>query len=141
MDTLYFPKFFGIDALDDDEIHDKELNDFDLILPDGRVLRGRVKQAGGKSLQTNPQSALGEWILKDVLGIKNREEKVTLELLNELGIDSLKITKIDNKHFKITVAETNAYEKFKIQNMYKILENDSIKKKPYFTAEDVNVLD
>ncbi len=136
-----FPKFFGIDALDDDEIHDKELNDFDLILPDGRVLRGRVKQAGGKSLQTNPQSALGEWILKDVLGIKNREEKVTLELLNELGIDSLKITKIDNKHFKITVAETNAYEKFKIQNMYKILENDSIKKKPYFTAEDVNVLD
>ncbi|MDV4152124.1 NgoFVII family restriction endonuclease [Clostridium sp. AL.422] len=136
-----FPKFFGIDALNDDEIHDKELNDFDLLLPDGRVLRGRVKQAGGKSLQTNPQSSLGEWILKDVLGIEKREEKVTLKLLNELGIDSLKITKIDDKHFKITVAETNAYEKFKLQNMGKILQDDSIKKKPYFRTEDMNELD
>ncbi|MEG2254462.1 MAG: peptide ABC transporter substrate-binding protein, partial [Vagococcus sp.] len=35
-----------------------EKNDFDLILPDGRVLRGRIKQQGGKSLQTNPQGAL-----------------------------------------------------------------------------------
>lgn len=136
-----FPKFFGIDALDDDEIHDKELNDFDLLLPDGRVLRGRVKQAGGKSLQTNPQSALGEWILKDVLGIEKREEKVTIELLNELGIDSLKITKVDDKNFRITVAETNAYEIFKLQNMERIMADNSIKKKPYFRLEGVNEFD
>ena len=57
-----FPKFFGINAMDENEIRDEEKNDFDLILPDGRVLRGRIKQQGGKSLQTNPQGALGEWI-------------------------------------------------------------------------------
>lgn len=136
-----FPKFFGIDALNDDEIKNKDLNDFDLCLPDGRVLRGRIKQESGKSLQTNPQSALGEWILKDVLGLRNREDKVTIELLNELGIDSLKITKINDKKFKITVAETNAYEKFKIQNMNKILKDDSIKKKPYFRPDEVIELD
>lgn len=136
-----FPKFFGIDALNDNEIQDKDLNDFDLCLPDGRVLRGRIKQASGKSLQTSPQSALGEWIIKDVLGLENREDKVTIELLNELGIDSLKITKINDKKFKITVAETNAYEKFKIQNMNKILAEDFIKKKPYFRPDEVIEID
>ncbi|MCS5420296.1 MULTISPECIES: NgoFVII family restriction endonuclease [Psychrilyobacter] len=108
-----FPKFFGIDAFDSEAV---KLSDFDLILPDGRVLRGRIKQQNGKSLQTNPQGALGEWILNDVLGLKNREV-ATMELLNELGIDSLKITKLDNEHFKITVAETGAYEKFKLDNI------------------------
>ncbi|WP_027635194.1 hypothetical protein [Clostridium butyricum] len=108
-----FPKFFGIDASNKDEVQDAVLNDFDLILTDGRILRGRIKQAGGKSLQTDPQGALGEWILKDVLGLKNREV-VTWELLASLGIDSLKVTKIDDRHFKITVAETGAYEKFKL---------------------------
>lgn len=110
-----FPKFFGIDALDENQIKDVKLNDFDLILPDGRILRGRIKQQNGKSLQTKPQSALGEWILKDVLGLKNREV-VTWELLAKLGIDSLKVIKVNNKQFKITIAETGAYEKFKIQN-------------------------
>lgn len=132
-----FPRFFGIDGFNDGEIKDKKLNDFDLILPDGRILRGRIKQENGKSLQTNPQSALGEWIIKDVLGLKNREDKVTIDLLNELGIDSLKITKIDNKHFKITVAETNAYERFKLENKDRIMECDNIKRKPYFRPEEV----
>lgn len=108
-----FPKYFGIDAFDKEAI---KLSDFDLILPDGRVLRGRIKQQNGKSLQTNPQGALGEWVLKDVLGLENREV-VTMKLLNELGIDSLKIIKVDDKHFKITVAETGAYEKFKLDNI------------------------
>lgn len=108
-----FPKFFGIDASDKNQVKDADLNDFDLILPDGRILRGRIKQAGGKSLQTDPQGALGEWILKDVLGLSNGEV-VTWSYLESLGIDSLKVTKIDDKHFKITVAETGAYEKFKL---------------------------
>lgn len=116
-----FPKFFGIDASDKDEVHDAVLNDFDLILPDGRILRGRIKQAGGKSLQTDPQGALGEWILKDVLGLGNREV-VTWSYLESLGIDSLKVTKIDDRHFKITVAETGAYEKFKLDYKEEMLQ-------------------
>ena len=136
-----FPEFFGINALKEDEIKDKELNDFDLILPDGRVLRGRIKQVGGKSLQTNPQGALGEWILKDVLGLRNREV-VTWDLLNTLGIDSLKVTKIDNKHFKITVAETGAYEKFKIDNREAIeMAGLDGRQKPYFRPELVQELE
>lgn len=130
-----FPHFFGINALSEQEIKDEIKNDFDLILPDGRVLRGRIKQQGGKSLQTNPQGALGEWILKDVLGCMNREV-ITLEYLEDLGIDSLKITKIDDKHFKITVAETGAYEQFKLDNK-KTIEDIGLdgRQRPYFREE------
>lgn len=130
-----YPKFFGINAFDDNEIKDKELNDFDLILPDGRVLRGRIKQEKGKSLQTDPQGALGEWILKDVLGLKNREI-VTMDYLNELGIDSLRVIKLNDKQFRITVAETGAYEKFKLDNKQKI-EYAGLKGRqvPYFRPE------
>lgn len=136
-----FPNFFGINALDENQIKDGELNDFDLILPDGRVLRGRVKQQNGKSLQTNPQGALGEWILKDVLGLKDRE-LVTWELLDKLGIDSLRIIKIDNKHFKITVAETGAYEKFKIDNKENIIVAGLTGiQQPYFRPELVRELE
>ncbi|MCC3863898.1 NgoFVII family restriction endonuclease [Terrisporobacter petrolearius] len=136
-----FPRFFGINALNDNDVKDKDLNDFDLILPDGRVLRGRVKQENGKSLQTNPQGALGEWILKDVLGLENREV-VTMEYLDSLGIDSLRIIKLDDKHFKITVAETGAYERFKLDNRAKM--NDvglNGRQLPYFRPELVQELE
>ena len=135
-----YPKFFGIDALNEEEIKNEKLNDFDLILPDGRVLRGRIKQQNGKSLQTSPQGALGKWVLNDVLGVKSRQDIITKEWLDKLAIDSLKITKIDNKHFKITVAETGAYEKFKIENKEKIITNSLIGRAPYFRSEFVKNL-
>ena len=136
-----FPKFFGLDALSEEEIKNDKLNDFDLILPDGRILRGRIKQQNGKSLQTNPQGALGEWILKDVLGLKNREV-VTWDLLDKLGIDSLKIIKQDDKHFRITVAETGAYEKFKVDNKDKIVKAGlKGRQQPYFRPELVQELE
>lgn len=127
-----FPGFFGIDAFNPKEI---ARSNFNLILPDGRVLNGRIKQEKGKSLQTNPQGALGEWILKDILGLGNRAV-VTMELLEKLGIDSLKITKIDNNNFKITVAETFAYEKFKLENEKKLLSMGLKGRQiPYFRPE------
>ena len=138
-----FPGFFGINALNKDEINNEKINDFDLILPDGRVLRGRVKQEAGKSLQTNPQNALGEWIIKDVLGLTSREDRVTDDLLVALAIDSLKITKIDNKHFKITVAEEGAYERFKLENEQAMKDRGlSGKSLPRFRREyEVNIDD
>ena len=134
-----FPYFFDLNALNPDDIKNEELNDFDLILPDGRILRGRIKQEGGKSLQTNPQGALGEWVLKDVLGLENREV-VTMELLERLGIDSLKITKLGRGRFKITVGETGAYEKFKLENQEKIIESKS-GARVYFRPEYVQQLE
>ncbi|MDE5052476.1 NgoFVII family restriction endonuclease [Niallia taxi] len=112
-----FPGFFGFDALNDDERNNSEA--FKLYLPDGRDFSAIVTQSSGKSLQTNPQNVLGKWILHDVLGLQARE-LLTMKRLNELGVDSLKITKINNGNFKIELAETFAYEKWKSENYEKI---------------------
>lgn len=120
-----FPCFFGFDALNDIERNRSE--GFKLHLPDGRNISGIVTQSSGKSLQTNPQNILGKWILHDVLGLKARE-LLTMKRLNELGVDSLKITKIDNNNFKIELAETYAFEKWKAEN-YKLIEKAAKEKK------------
>lgn len=108
-----FPKFFGFDALDDNERNQSEA--FRLHLPDGQIIPAIVTQSAGKSLQTNPQSVLGKWILHDVLGLQERE-LLTMKHLTELGVDSLKITKINDGNFKVELAETYAFEKWKIDN-------------------------
>lgn len=63
---------------------------FELRLPDGSVLSAKVCQDGGKALMSNPNSALGEWILRKVL-CKKEGELVTIEDLNTYGIDSVKL--------------------------------------------------
>ena len=63
---------------------------FELQLPDGRVLSAKVCQDGGKALMSNPNSALGEWLLRKVLR-KRVGEIITIDDLNRYGIDSVKI--------------------------------------------------
>ncbi|MBQ7855624.1 MAG: NgoFVII family restriction endonuclease [Alistipes sp.] len=64
---------------------------FELILPNGESLSAKVCQEGGKALMSNPNSALGEWILRKVLR-KPIGALVTIDDLNTYGIDSVKIT-------------------------------------------------
>ena len=63
---------------------------FELQLPDGRSLSAKLCQDGSKALMSNPNSALGEWILRKVLR-KAEGELVTMEDLNTYGIDSVKV--------------------------------------------------
>lgn len=63
---------------------------FELVLPDGSSLSAKVCQDGGKALMSNPNSALGEWILRKVLR-KPVGEIVTIDDLYTYGIDSVKI--------------------------------------------------
>lgn len=65
-------------------------NPFELILPDGNSLSAKVCQDGGKALMSNPNAALGEWLLRKVLR-KPIGEILTLNDLNTYGIDSVKI--------------------------------------------------
>lgn len=127
---LTFPGFFGFNALNKQERNDSD--SFNLHLPDGRIIPALVSQDDGKSLQTNPQSILGEWILHDVLGLKERE-LLTMNHLIKLGVDSLKVTKLDGKDFKIELAETNAFEEWKIENDDKIKVSTS--RPPVFRPE------
>ena len=79
-------------------------------------MSAKVCQEGGKALMSNPNSALGEWILRKVLR-KNYGELLTMDDLNKYGIDSVKIisTHKTNENgeaiFKIIFANSS-YENF-----------------------------
>jgi hypothetical protein len=89
---------------------------FELVLPDGRSLSAKVCQDGGKALMSNPNAALGEWILRKVLR-KPIGKVVTIDDLNTYGIDSVKIISTHTKNsagepiFKIVFADTG-YEDY-----------------------------
>lgn len=60
---------------------------------------------------TNPNIALADWLLKDILQLKERE-LLTYKKLEIIGIDSVKVEKIDEKNFKIYFSKIGSYEKF-----------------------------
>ena len=60
---------------------------------------------------TNPNVALANWLLRDVLQLKERE-LLTYRKLEIVGIDSVKVEKIDDENFKIYFSKIGSYEKF-----------------------------
>ncbi|MDO4823072.1 MAG: NgoFVII family restriction endonuclease [Bacteroidales bacterium] len=85
---------------------------FTLLLPDGKKLSAKICQDGGKALMSNPNSALGEWILRKVLK-KRPWELVTMNDLDRLGFDSICVENMHcidndgNKMYKISFSNTN----------------------------------
>ena len=90
---------------------------FELILPNGKSLSAKICQENGKALMSNPNSALGEWILRKVLR-KKPGELVTINDLAKYGIDSVRIEKKHKKNendeeiFEISFT-TSEYENYK----------------------------
>jgi len=67
--------------------------EFELRLPDGvTVLSAKICQDSGKALMTNPNSALGDWILRKVLEVP-ADEIVKYSMLENLGINAVVIYK------------------------------------------------
>lgn len=95
---------------------------FNLMLPDGNIISAKMCQEGsttdpkiGKSLMSNPNSALGEWILRRVLQLPVGEV-VTYEKLNDLGVDSLVIYKQDSENYSIDFTTAGKYESYISEN-------------------------
>ena len=90
---------------------------FILVLPDGKELNAKVCQSGGKGFMSNPNKALGHWILREILQIPPGQ-LVTYDDLDRIGIDSVLITKLDKYRFKINFASKGSYavfeEEFKV---------------------------
>lgn len=84
---------------------------FKLLLPDKNKLTCKVCQEGSKALMSTPNNALSEWLLRKVLQLK-KGEILTYEHLKKIGIDSVQITKINKKIFKINFAKIDSYENF-----------------------------
>src|SRR3989344_8305446 len=90
-------------------------NAFELLLPDKKILNASVCQDGSKALMSNPNSALGKWLLRDVLNLKERE-LLTYDKLQTIGLDTVVVYKIDSEHYDIDFTRIGSYEKFEFEN-------------------------
>lgn len=84
---------------------------FDLITPDGQILNAKVCQENSKALMTNPNSALADWLLRQLLNLK-KGELATSKRLQLIDCDGVIITKITDNQYKIDKAEFGSYENF-----------------------------
>ena len=91
---------------------------FELQLPDGKKLSAKICQANGKALMSNPNSDLGEWLLRKIL--KKEEGSLVTKLdLDTFGFDSImvvdthKVNEDGLKIFRLEFAEDqNNFQEF-----------------------------
>lgn len=98
-----YPTFFNYENVDTPP--------FRVLLPNGRELSCKVCQSGGKALMSNPNLDLGKWILREVLQIAPWT-LVTKDMLDELGIDSIRMIKIEDDIYTLDFASTGSYASF-----------------------------
>ena len=73
---------------------------FNVLLPNGKEISMKLCQDNGKALMSNPNSELGEWLLREVLRLEENEV-LTYEKLTEIGIESVVFEKINDSNFKL----------------------------------------
>lgn len=88
---------------------------FKLMLPDRTIMSAKICQDNSKALMSNPNSALGQWLLRDILNLQERE-LLTYEKLEKIGLDAVVVYKIDNEHYDIDFTRVGTYENFKFEN-------------------------
>lgn len=76
---------------------------FEVTLPSGEIMSMKMCQGNddiGKAIMSNPNSALGEWILREVLRLEENE-LLTYDKLAEIGIESVSFEKDDVNNYKV----------------------------------------
>lgn len=73
---------------------------FEVTLPNGKRISMKVCQDNGKALSSNPNSELGEWLLREVLRL-DINEILTYDKLEEIGIDSVVFEKNQLGEYKL----------------------------------------
>lgn len=88
---------------------------FELTLPDRTTMSAKVCQDNNKALMSNPNSALGKWLLRDVMNVGEREF-LTYNKLQTIGLDAVVVYKIDSKTYDIDFTRVGSYENFMMEN-------------------------
>lgn len=120
-----YPNFFVNNIFD--YIKNKRPVEFDIILPNGVCMPGRLTGDNLKNFQSGSndtskrkpdgerwgQADLGNWLLVDVLGLHSRE-LVTREWLNKRGVDSVKIWHEhgDKSKVYLDIAPAGSFDEF-----------------------------
>ncbi|MGI8569720.1 MAG: hypothetical protein ACR2KT_11925 [Methylocella sp.] len=98
---------------------------FELMLPDRHTMNAKVCQENSKALMSNPNAALGKWLLRDVLNLQERE-LLTYQKLQTIGLDSVVVYKIDNEHYDIDFTRIGSYERFEALNSASSATDDGV---------------
>lgn len=93
------------------EFFPKRDESFNLKLPNGNILKAKVCQDNNKALMSYNNKDLGKWILRDVLCLIEGD-LLTYEKLKIIGIDSVRVDKIDNENYEINFTSLDSYEIF-----------------------------
>lgn len=84
---------------------------FTVILPNKKSLSMKVTQDGGKALQSDPNKDLGHWLLREVLRLAPGT-LVTKELLDIIGVDSVRLSKVKEGLYFMEFLKTGSYEDY-----------------------------
>lgn len=87
---------------------DRDKN-FNLKLPDGKTMIAKVCQDNSKALMSHSNRKLGEWILRQVLNLEIGEV-LTYKKLLDIGIDSVRLDKLEDETFEISFAKIGSYD-------------------------------
>lgn len=87
---------------------------FALLLPSHDTLSAKICQDNNKALMSNPNSALGEWLLRSVLKLGERE-LLTYGKLQAIGLDSVVIRKSKSGEYDIDFTKVGSYEQFVVE--------------------------
>lgn len=109
-DEVYIPIPIKVHKKAKDFFPDRD-SPFNLKLPNGDVLQAKVCQDNSKALMSYSNKELGKWILRDVLSLKEGE-LLTYEKLQTLGIDSVRIDKIDQNTYEINFSSIGSFESY-----------------------------
>ena len=71
----------------------------------------KLCQENCKALMSNPNKALGKWLLRDVLKIPCGQI-ITYQNLLEIGIDSVSFKKVGNNKYMLNFENVGEFEKF-----------------------------
>ncbi|GHT17389.1 hypothetical protein AGMMS4956_20870 [Bacteroidia bacterium] len=87
---------------------------FEVELPNGEIISMKTCSGNdyiGKSLMSNPNKALGKWLLRDVLKIP-QGQVITYETLLAIGIDAISFQKQPNGKYKLDFRKIGEFEAF-----------------------------
>jgi hypothetical protein len=93
---------------------------FNLSLPTGEVISASICQDGDKALMSNPNTALGSWILRDILKAKEGQ-LITYADLEKIGFDSFVVYKTNDQNYSIDFTALGSYDDFE-----QSLENEEV---------------
>ena len=74
--------------------------EFQIVLPDGTELSAKVCQENGKAIMSNPNKALGHWLLRDVFEVAPGTI-ISYGDLQRFGIDSVVFEKLEDKKYSV----------------------------------------